>query len=43
MAMAGEVSQVNDDKKDNYFLEKVGRFADIEEDEDILHPLCNEI
>ena len=43
MAMAGEVSQVNDDKKDNYFLEKVGRFADIEEDEDILHPLWNEI
>ena len=43
VAMAGEVSQVNDDKKDNYFLEPVGRFAKIEEDEEILHPLWNEI
>ena len=43
MAMAGEVSQVNDDKKDNYFLEPVGRFTKVEEDESILHPLWNEI
>ena len=43
MVMAGEVSQVNDDNKDNYFLESVGRFAEIEEDEEILHPLWNEI
>jgi D-lyxose ketol-isomerase len=28
----GEVSRVNDDHVDNYFYEKVGRFADIEED-----------
>ena len=43
MVMAGEVSQVNDDNKDNYFLESVGRFAEIQEDEEILHPLWNEI
>ena len=43
MVMAGEVSQVNDDNNDNYFLESVGRFAEVEEDEEILHPLWNEI
>ena len=43
MVMAGEVSQVNDDNKDNYFLESVGRFTEVEEDEEILHPLWNEI
>jgi D-lyxose ketol-isomerase len=31
--MVGEVSLVNDDDRDNRFLEKVGRFPDIEEDE----------
>ena len=31
--MVGEVSLVNDDDTDNRFLEPVGRFADIEEDE----------
>lgn len=40
--IAGEVSKVNDDNTDNYFLEPVARFADIEEDEPPLHPLCNE-
>lgn len=40
--IVGEVSKVNDDHTDNYFIEKVARFADIEEDEPILHPLCNE-
>ena len=29
--------------KDNYFLESVGRFTEVEEDEEILHPLWNEI
>ncbi len=43
MVMAGEVSQVNDDNKDNYFLESVGRFTEIEEDEKAIHPLWNEI
>ncbi len=40
--LAGEVSAVNDDNTDNYFKEPVARFAEIEEDEPILHPLCNE-
>ena len=43
MVMAGEVSQVNDDNNDNYFLEKVGRFSEIQEDEPPLHPLWNEV
>ena len=40
--IAGEVSSINDDKTDNYFSEPVSRFSTIEEDEPILHPLCNE-
>jgi D-lyxose ketol-isomerase len=40
--VAGEVSSVNDDKTDNYFLEKLPRFNEIIEDEAPLHPLCNE-
>lgn len=40
--ICGEVSKVNDDNTDNYFMENTSRFADIEEDEPILHPLCNE-
>jgi len=40
--VAGEVSKVNDDNTDNYFLEPTYRFSEIEEDEAILHPLCNE-
>ena len=40
--VVGEVSKVNDDNTDNYFLEDVARFAEIEEDEPVLHPLCNE-
>jgi len=43
MVMAGEVSQVNDDNSDNYFLQSVGRFSTIEEDEEPIHPLWNEI
>ena len=43
MVMAGEGSQVNDDNNDNYFLEPIGRFSEIQEDEPILHPLWNEI
>ena len=31
--LVGEVSAVNDDNSDNRFHEKVGRFPDIEEDE----------
>ena len=40
--VVGEVSKVNDDTTDNYFLEPTSRFADIEEDEARIHPLCNE-
>ncbi|MCI8524969.1 MAG: D-lyxose/D-mannose family sugar isomerase [Oscillospiraceae bacterium] len=40
--ICGEVSKVNDDNTDNFFLESTSRFADIEEDVPILHPLCNE-
>jgi D-lyxose ketol-isomerase len=38
----GEVSQVNDDLNDNRFLEPLGRFPEIEEDEDPLHLLCTD-
>jgi len=40
--ICGEVSTVNDDVTDNYFAEPVRRFADIEEDEEPVHLLCNE-
>ena len=40
--LVGEVSSINDDKTDNYFSEDVKRFADIEEDEEAVAPLCNE-
>ena len=40
--ICGEVSKVNDDLTDNYFLEKTARFPTIEEDEPALHPMCNE-
>ncbi len=41
--LVGEVSQVNDDNTDNYFLDPVGRFSRIEEDEPPLRRLWNEI
>ena len=37
-----EVSQCNDDHHDNFFLEPVWRFAEIDEDEAPLYPLWNE-
>lgn len=37
-----EVSMCNDDNTDNYFYKSVGRFPEIEEDEEPLHYLCNE-
>lgn len=40
--VCGEVSSVNDDNIDNYNGEEVSRFSKVEEDEPILHPLCNE-
>ncbi len=43
MVLGGEISQVNDDGSDNCFLEPLGRFATIEEDQPGLHPLWNEV
>lgn len=40
--LVGEVSQCNDDNTDNRFLEQMGRFPQIEEDEPPLRLLCNE-
>jgi len=40
--LVGEVSKVNDDRADNRFLEKVGRFPEIDEDEPAKYLLCNE-
>ena len=40
--ICGEVSSVNDDVTDNVFFSPVARFADVEEDEAPLYPLCNE-
>ena len=40
--ICGEVSKVNDDLTDNYWIEKTARFPTIEEDEPALHPMCNE-
>lgn len=38
-----EVSQCNDDKGDNFFLEALGRFSTVTEDEPPLYPLWNEV
>lgn len=40
--LLGEVSKVNDDVRDNRFLEPLGRFPEIEEDEPVYRYLCNE-
>ena len=40
--LIGEVSKVNDDANDNRFLEKIGRFPEIEEDEPPLHLLIGD-
>jgi D-lyxose ketol-isomerase len=40
--LLGEVSQCNDDNTDNRFLESIGRFPEIEEDEPPYRLLCNE-
>jgi hypothetical protein len=40
--LSGEVSAVNDDERDNRFLEPLGRFPAIEEDEPPRFLLCNE-
>ena len=40
--LLGEVSECNDDNTDNRFLETMGRFPEIEEDEPPYRLLCNE-
>ena len=40
--MVGEVSMVNDDKKDNRFYERCGRFPKIEEDQKPYRLLCGD-
>ena len=41
--ICGEVSKINDDNIDNYHVEiPPKQYAEIEEDEPIIHPLCNE-
>ena len=40
--LVGEVSQVNDDARDNRFLQELPRFPQIDEDEPVLYYLCNE-
>jgi D-lyxose ketol-isomerase len=41
-SILGEVSKVNDDNNDNFFIEPLPRFTEIEEDEPPLLHLCNE-
>lgn len=41
-ALVGEVSRVNDDARDNRFLQPLPRFPEIEEDEPARFVLCNE-
>jgi D-lyxose ketol-isomerase len=40
--LVGEVSRVNDDARDNRFLEELGRFPEIDEDEAPWRLLCHE-
>ena len=42
MVLVGEVSKVNDDAHDNRFHEPVGRFPEIDEDEEPLHLLVSD-
>ena len=40
--LVGEVSTVNDDEADNIFVDDIGRFAEIDEDEPPLHLLVSD-
>jgi D-lyxose ketol-isomerase len=42
MVLIGEVSMVNDDANDNRFHEPIGRFPEIDEDEQPVHLLVND-
>lgn len=41
-SLVGEVSTYNDDQGDNYFLDPVSRFPEIDEDEEIKYPLVSD-
>jgi len=43
LVFVAEVSQCNDDYNDNFFLEPLGRFSQVTEDEAPLLPLWNEV
>ena len=38
----GEVSRINDDKTDNFYFDKIGRFPEIEEDTEPLFYLVSD-
>ena len=40
--LIGEVSTVNDDYKDNYYMDKLERFPNIDEDDEPLYLLCGD-
>jgi D-lyxose ketol-isomerase len=40
--LVGEISKINDDRTDNKFLEEIGRFPDITEDEEPLYLLYDD-
>ncbi len=40
--LVGEVSSINDDTSDNFFIAKAGRFPAVEEDTEPLYLLCTE-
>ena len=40
--LIGEVSRINDDKDDNFYYDEVGRFPEIEEDEEPLYLLVSD-
>ena len=42
MTLSGEVASVCDEINDNVFLVECDRFPNVEEDEPMLYPLCNE-
>lgn len=40
--LIGEVSTINDDYKDNYYMDKLERFPNIDEDEEPLYLICGD-
>ncbi|MBD3230631.1 MAG: D-lyxose/D-mannose family sugar isomerase [Candidatus Lokiarchaeota archaeon] len=40
--LIGEVSSINDDRRDNFYYDKVGRFPEVGEDEKPIYLLCSD-